>query len=320
MHLVGDTQLGAVVGGVGLGGFQVVPVLEGHRGGGVAVGERDVTELTVAGGGRLEDGDGIAILTEVVVELPGAADTSAAVTVPVEHQHIGALGLDGLAPVVPASRWIGRSAFLAFAVTTVVGVGAVLAGEVDGAVRGIASARALGPAGVNGVGLGQGRALPEFPGSLAFLADGQRGLDLGAHGGVVEALPVHVVGAEEVAIGIHELALAPLGGQEVVVVVIGILNVAEGDLLQVVDAGDGTGLLARLGEGGEQHASQDGDDGDDHQKFNQGERFAHFVNLNYDFREECKNKVMFPKNVVNRSLRIKALPLLMQNLLPLKSI
>ena len=33
--------------------------------------------------------------------------------------------------------------------------------------------------------------------------------------------------------------------------------------------------LAGLGEGGQQHGRQDGDDGDDHQQFNEGELLAH---------------------------------------------
>ena len=39
----------------------------------------------------------------------------------------------------------------------------------------------------------------------------------------------------------------------------------------VVEAGDGFGLDFRLGKSGQEHTGQDGDDGDDHQKFDQRE-------------------------------------------------
>ena len=44
------------------------------------------------------------------------------------------------------------------------------------------------------------------------------------------------------------------------------------ELLQVVHAGDALGLRLRLGQGGQEHAGQNGNDRNDHQKFDEGER------------------------------------------------
>ena len=81
-------------------------------------------------------------------------------------------------------------------------------------------------------------------------------------------------GGGHVAIGLHEVH--PLGGLEFdktkrVMVILLIHAHAEDDLLQVVDAADGTGLLTGLRKGRQQHGSQNRDDGDDNQKFDQGE-------------------------------------------------
>ena len=87
-------------------------------------------------------------------------------------------------------------------------------------------------------------------------------------------------GGGHVVVGLHEVH--PLGGlvfdeAEHVVVVLLVHAHAEGDLLQVVDAADGTGLLAGFREGGQQHGGENGDDGDDHQQLDEGEmtRFFH---------------------------------------------
>ena len=59
------------------------------------------------------------------------------------------------------------------------------------------------------------------------------------------------------------------GGQ----LVVGIVAVVQGDadLLEVVGAGHAVGRLAHLLHGGNQQADQYGDDGDNHEQFNQRE-------------------------------------------------
>ena len=56
-----------------------------------------------------------------------------------------------------------------------------------------------------------------------------------------------------------------------VVVLVGVEQERERQLLRVVHAGDALALRLRLGEGRQEHARQDGDDGDDHQQLDQGE-------------------------------------------------
>ena len=83
--------------------------------------------------------------------------------------------------------------------------------------------------------------------------------------------------------GIHDVdvGLAAVDGgdvdarQEVVVVVVGVEDLAKLELLEVVDAADGAGLLPGLGERGQKHGGKNRDDGDDHQQFNQGECLLH---------------------------------------------
>ncbi len=65
-------------------------------------------------------------------------------------------------------------------------------------------------------------------------------------------------------------------------IVILIHGVGETHLLEVGDAGDGLGLFAGLGEGGQQHGGQNRDDGDNDQKFDQREA-EHF----FDFVHGC---------------------------------
>ena len=59
------------------------------------------------------------------------------------------------------------------------------------------------------------------------------------------------------------------GGDEMVVVVASVHHVAETDLLQIVCAGDGMGLLLGLRQRGQQHGGENGDDGDDDQQLDQ---------------------------------------------------
>ena len=63
---------------------------------------------------------------------------------------------------------------------------------------------------------------------------------------------------------------------EIIFVVVGKHDYAQADLLEVAGAIDDVGLLLGLGERRQQHGRQDGDDGDDHQKFNQGEPASMF--------------------------------------------
>jgi hypothetical protein len=58
-------------------------------------------------------------------------------------------------------------------------------------------------------------------------------------------------------------------------VVIQIHAICQEDLLLVADALDGLGLGLRFGQGGQQQRRQDGNDGDDHQQFDQGETAVH---------------------------------------------
>ena len=67
------------------------------------------------------------------------------------------------------------------------------------------------------------------------------------------------------------------GGGHIVGVVAGVHGDGQPNLLHVGRAGDGAGLLARLGEGGEQHRGEDGDDGDDDEELNEREAPAAVV-------------------------------------------
>jgi hypothetical protein len=54
-------------------------------------------------------------------------------------------------------------------------------------------------------------------------------------------------------------------------VIVGIQVAAQADLLQIADASGPLGLLARGFQGRHQHRRQDGNVGDDHQQFYEGE-------------------------------------------------
>ena len=56
-----------------------------------------------------------------------------------------------------------------------------------------------------------------------------------------------------------------------IIVVPGIHDIGEGDLLQVVEADHALGLLLGLGQRWQQHRGENGDDGDHNQQLNQGE-------------------------------------------------
>ena len=62
-----------------------------------------------------------------------------------------------------------------------------------------------------------------------------------------------------------------VAGKEVLVVV-EIHGTAQHYLLDAVDAGDGPGTVACLAQRRQEHGGEDCDDGDHHEKFNQGER------------------------------------------------
>jgi hypothetical protein len=62
---------------------------------------------------------------------------------------------------------------------------------------------------------------------------------------------------------------AAVAGEDTVAVVVHLQRQA--DLFQVVAAGDAAGSLAHLLHGGKEEGQQDGDDGDDHEQFDQRE-------------------------------------------------
>ncbi len=64
--------------------------------------------------------------------------------------------------------------------------------------------------------------------------------------------------------------LVPRPGKHLVVIV-HVHRVGESPLFQVVEAGDLLGLGFGLGQCGQQHRGQNGNDGNDHQQFNQCE-------------------------------------------------
>ena len=81
-----------------------------------------------------------------------------------------------------------------------------------------------------------------------------------------------------------------VGGHRVVVVLVRIDFVHQHQLLEVVHAGDGAGFLAGLGQGGQQHGGQDGDDRNHHQQFNQGEVLFHVLSLSFCL---CQKSVIY---------------------------
>ena len=70
--------------------------------------------------------------------------------------------------------------------------------------------------------------------------------------------------------GVGRLVGRP-GWREPVVLVVGIEDLREADLLEVVDAFDGARLFSRLCQGGQEHGGQNGDDGDHDQEFDERE-------------------------------------------------
>jgi uncharacterized cupin superfamily protein len=68
---------------------------------------------------------------------------------------------------------------------------------------------------------------------------------------------------------------------EEVIVVLGILHMAENGVFQIVGTGDCTGFGAGLIESEEQHTGENGDDRDNHQQLDQGEVFFHFLYLSF---------------------------------------
>ena len=61
--------------------------------------------------------------------------------------------------------------------------------------------------------------------------------------------------------------------RQIVVVVVAVKQIAQDNLLQIVGAADGTGLLTGLAQRGQQHGGQDCDDGNHHQQLNESEGF-----------------------------------------------
>ncbi len=66
------------------------------------------------------------------------------------------------------------------------------------------------------------------------------------------------------------IKVVPVSG-EIVFVVVGVKVHVEADLAEVVEAVDALAFFFGFGEGGQEHAGQNGDDGDYHQQFDEGE-------------------------------------------------
>ena len=103
---------------------------------------------------------------------------------------------------------------------------------------------------------------------------------LGCRASAIEVLGVElVVVGHDPRPGVVGLAISRSSGDdisgEVAIVVLAVHDVGQRNLLHVVDAGRGTGLLTGFGEGGQEHGGQDCDDRDDHQEFNQGKGLFH---------------------------------------------
>ena len=60
---------------------------------------------------------------------------------------------------------------------------------------------------------------------------------------------------------------------QVTVIIPGIRDPGQHQLLAIVEAGDACCFALGLGQGGEEHASQDGDDRNDHQQFDERKSF-----------------------------------------------
>ena len=60
-------------------------------------------------------------------------------------------------------------------------------------------------------------------------------------------------------------------GEQVVPEVTGINCASQSELVEVADILNAPGFLLGSGKGGQHHRCQDGDDGDHHQQFNEGE-------------------------------------------------
>jgi hypothetical protein len=91
-----------------------------------------------------------------------------------------------------------------------------------------------------------------------------------AVGEVLVDVPVAAVGRIEVERAIHPLARPERRGKPVLVVV-HVETPADHQLTPAVHALDTQGLGLGLAQGWQQHAGEDGDDGDHHQQFDQGE-------------------------------------------------
>ena len=122
-----------------------------------------------------------------------------------------------------------------------------------------------------------------------------------ASAGAGPVVPVSAPGVVEVRAGTdEELAVLDVGSDGLVpgpgipglddplhsehlVVVTDVHQGAEGELLEVAQAGGLARLFARLGEDGEQDRRQDGDDRDDDQQLDQGEALALHVALSFTY-------------------------------------
>ena len=84
------------------------------------------------------------------------------------------------------------------------------------------------------------------------------------------------------------IKVVPVSG-EVVFVVVGVEVHVEADLAEVVEAVDALAFFFGFGKGGQKHAGQNGDDGNHHQQFDEGEGQA-FLSRRRDCRfHDVKN-------------------------------
>ena len=120
---------------------------------------------------------------------------------------------------------------------------------------------------IGGVGVGEflrGAEVVQADGPFKLCTIARVQFDAAVHGGQdMEPAETCVDACAAAGLGLEER------GDEMVVVVASVHDVAETDLLQVIGARDGMGLLLGLRQRGQQHGGENGDDGDDDQQLDQ---------------------------------------------------
>ena len=129
----------------------------------------------------------------------------------------------------------------------------------------------------DGTAIEKGRDLDAFPGGIgmnAVTAVRRRSRQLLPVGGAGEKIAVfhHLILAvrkfEDLGMGIVVLVVE-IRQKTIIIIYVG--GACQDDLLEFVDARNGASAFPRLLERGHQHGRQNGDDGDHHQKLDQGE-------------------------------------------------